>query len=95
VPHDRTERKGLAAALAALDRNTNLQPVRDVVAEVGWWHAYTDLGDDDPNNEAAGRDTAAAPEPVRTPLRVIKIGRNDPCPCGSGSKYKKCCLGKA
>ncbi|HEY8461009.1 MAG TPA: SEC-C metal-binding domain-containing protein [Blastocatellia bacterium] len=20
-----------------------------------------------------------------------KIGRNDPCPCGSGKKYKKCC----
>ncbi|MBX9637951.1 MAG: SEC-C domain-containing protein [Nitrosomonas sp.] len=24
--------------------------------------------------------------------RVKKIGRNDPCPCGSGRKYKKCCL---
>jgi methionyl aminopeptidase len=24
----------------------------------------------------------------------IKVGRNDPCPCGSGLKYKKCCLGK-
>lgn len=23
--------------------------------------------------------------------RVVKIGRNDPCPCGSGKKYKKCC----
>lgn len=23
--------------------------------------------------------------------RVEKIGRNDPCPCGSGKKYKKCC----
>ncbi|MBI5118565.1 SEC-C domain-containing protein [Candidatus Poribacteria bacterium] len=22
------------------------------------------------------------------------VGRNDPCPCGSGKKYKKCCLGK-
>ena len=22
------------------------------------------------------------------------IGRNDPCPCGSGKKYKKCCLSK-
>ncbi len=27
------------------------------------------------------------------PLRA-KTGRNDPCPCGSGKKYKKCCLGK-
>ena len=25
----------------------------------------------------------------------IRVGRNDPCPCGSGKKYKKCCLGKA
>lgn len=25
------------------------------------------------------------------PVRVIKVGRNDPCPCGSGKKYKKCC----
>ena len=24
-------------------------------------------------------------------LRVEKVGRNDPCPCGSGKKYKKCC----
>ncbi|MGB5299295.1 MAG: SEC-C metal-binding domain-containing protein, partial [Thiogranum sp.] len=23
-----------------------------------------------------------------------KVGRNDPCPCGSGKKYKKCCLAK-
>jgi uncharacterized protein YecA (UPF0149 family) len=23
-----------------------------------------------------------------------KLGRNDPCPCGSGKKYKKCCLNK-
>ena len=25
------------------------------------------------------------------PVSVTKIGRNDPCPCGSGKKYKKCC----
>jgi tetratricopeptide (TPR) repeat protein len=24
--------------------------------------------------------------------RVVKVGRNEPCPCGSGKKYKKCCL---
>ncbi len=27
-------------------------------------------------------------------IKKEKIGRNDPCPCGSGLKYKKCCLGK-
>jgi len=29
-----------------------------------------------------------------TPVRVQKVGRNDPCPCGSGKKYKKCCYPK-
>ena len=29
-----------------------------------------------------------------TVTRGLKIGRNDLCPCGSGLKYKKCCLGK-
>jgi len=24
----------------------------------------------------------------------FKVGRNDPCPCGSGKKFKKCCMGK-
>jgi methionyl aminopeptidase len=27
-------------------------------------------------------------------LKSAKVGRNDPCPCGSGLKYKKCCAGK-
>jgi len=31
------------------------------------------------------------PEPPRTNNKSGKIGRNDPCPCGSGKKYKKCC----
>jgi preprotein translocase subunit SecA len=26
------------------------------------------------------------------PVRSNKVGRNEPCPCGSGKKYKKCCL---
>jgi preprotein translocase subunit SecA len=26
------------------------------------------------------------------PVHHDKVGRNDPCPCGSGKKYKKCCL---
>ena len=35
----------------------------------------------------AGPAQAEAPKPVRA---AAKIGRNDPCPCGSGKKYKKC-----
>lgn len=29
------------------------------------------------------------------PARVVEVGRNDPCPCGSGRKYKKCCGAEA
>jgi SEC-C motif-containing protein len=36
---------------------------------------------------------AQKPETYRRP--EPKIGRNDPCPCGSGKKYKHCCLGKS
>jgi len=31
------------------------------------------------------------PSPSPSPIKSQKIGRNDPCPCGSGKKYKKCC----
>lgn len=36
---------------------------------------------------------APPPRPVAAPTRAdgTKVGRNDPCPCGSGKKYKKCC----
>jgi preprotein translocase subunit SecA len=34
-----------------------------------------------------GAAQAEAPKPVRA---GAKVGRNDPCPCGSGKKYKKC-----
>ena len=49
----------------------------------------------------AGAGAAGAPQPARTggddaAVQTIrrqapKVGRNDPCPCGSGRKYKKCC----
>jgi uncharacterized protein len=29
--------------------------------------------------------------PYREPVRSTKVGRNEPCPCGSGKKFKKCC----
>lgn len=34
---------------------------------------------------------AQAMEAQREPVRVTRTGRNEPCPCGSGRKYKKCC----
>ena len=50
--------------------------------------------------EVAGQWRRQPLEQQRTPTPVTvgrtspKTGRNDPCPCGSGNKYKKCCLGK-
>ena len=37
--------------------------------------------------ESAGGDGTVKKQPVK---KVVKIGRNDPCPCGSGLKWKKC-----
>ncbi len=39
-------------------------------------------------------DGSASSRRKPAPVRSTKIGRNDPCPCGSGKKYKKCCLKK-
>ncbi len=36
-------------------------------------------------------DIAQSLGPRIDPVRSSKVGRNDPCPCGSGKKYKKCC----
>jgi len=55
---------------------------RSFTAEVGaQWRRQT-LKKQMPPEQAAGVQTSSKP------------GRNDPCPCGSGLKYKKCCLGK-
>ena len=41
--------------------------------------------------EAYARATRGEVEQLRRP--GSKLGRNDPCPCGSGKKFKKCCMG--
>ncbi|MBQ2470830.1 MAG: SEC-C domain-containing protein, partial [Ruminococcus sp.] len=38
--------------------------------------------------QTSGDGTDTANKTVR---KGKKVGRNDPCPCGSGKKYKKCC----
>ena len=41
---------------------------------------------------------APVPAPAPAPAErrsAEKVSRNDPCPCGSGRKYKKCCLDRA
>lgn len=48
----------------------------------------------DPNSQNANLKQFMVPRKPRTIIREFnkKIGRNEPCPCGSGKKYKNCCL---
>lgn len=42
--------------------------------------------------EVVDPDAPPLPDmPVEQAKRESDVGRNDPCPCGSGKKYKKCC----
>ncbi len=51
-------------------------------------HFVIELAPDKPE-DVSDMDRALRPsEPV---VAAPKIGRNDPCPCGSGKKFKKCC----
>jgi hypothetical protein len=52
-------------------------PIDDVAEATEWWSRVED--EDEPD---------LPQEPYRAPP---KIGRNEPCPCGSGRKFKKCC----
>ena len=47
-----------------------------------------------PQAHAPSLDHLVAPHPQSPIVGGKKAGRNDPCPCGSGKKYKKCCMGK-
>jgi preprotein translocase subunit SecA len=73
-----------AAASAAARANDNSQPHLPAVAreiERRQQRQQKDL------QYQTGPAQAEAPKPVRA---GAKVGRNDPCPCGSGKKYKKC-----
>ncbi len=56
-----------------------------------WSNAGEDELDEEDGEDGEGLDDEAGFEaPYVNPFR--EVGRNDPCPCGSGKKYKKCCL---
>ena len=59
----------------------------ETVAELSKW---VDLKPQTQNKDTPEWEPDFLGMPVRDPLR--KVGRNDPCPCGSGKKFKKCCL---
>ena len=70
-------------------------PLDDAVAEFSAWGGFGEDGAEWSEGEAASIvDDDERPwqpsDPVHNPLR--HVGRNDPCPCGSGKKFKKCCL---
>ena len=55
--------------------------IGNVVDEMSWWNAFTE------------KDSSSILwETSSTKPKSEKVGRNDPCPCGSGKKYKRCCL---
>jgi len=45
----------------------------------------------DPDNPEDVNDLELLLNPPKTVIAEKKVGRNEPCPCGSGKKYKKCC----
>ncbi len=59
------------------------------LTDVQYQHAQADQ---EVGGAAGERDVVADVAPTPVPLRAgPKVGRNDPCPCGSGKKYKNCC----
>ena len=70
-------------------------PLEDAIGELSGWYAFSDAAQQDqerwaPSPEDAGLAYADTPLPFVDPFKGV--GRNDPCPCGSGKKFKKCCL---
>jgi hypothetical protein len=60
----------------------------DTIAELSDWYCFK------PEARPHQQDERAPPAPLYLPERnpFRKVRRNDPCPCGSGKKFKKCCL---
>jgi len=78
---------------AVVERLFKVQLVRDAPMELPAVTAWADARESRGElPQGPGRAAGAAPRqaPARTPGGE-KVGRNDPCPCGSGKKYKKCC----
>lgn len=59
--------------------------IDDTVKETEWWYCW----------KKPEEPTPAIAQQYVEPRSGPKIGRNDPCPCGSGKKYKKCCVNAA
>ena len=61
-----------------------------------WGYDYGEYDYDDDDEEEDDEDveedeTDNTPKRKIIDMKTVKIGRNEPCPCGSGKKYKYCC----
>lgn len=79
-------------------RTGNFALFGDTVEELSGWYAFSPERERDRKRAAERRAAEVlhrsySDGPAVNPYR--DVGRNDPCPCGSGKKFKKCCLGKA
>jgi hypothetical protein len=74
-------------------QRTEYEAFGDVIDELADWTGFKPQQPWDHSADDWRPDPDPWPGmPARNPFR--NIGRNDPCPCGSGKKFKKCCLGK-
>jgi Protein of unknown function (DUF1186)/SEC-C motif len=62
---------------------------RDPLALMARWHVYSDAYHEEVPQDQWPNDAYLNEIPYVRPYE--KVGRNDPCPCNSGKKYKKCC----
>ncbi|HVK53650.1 MAG TPA: DUF1186 domain-containing protein [Burkholderiales bacterium] len=86
---------GRDATLADLNRHHHY--ITDTIGELSRWASFQNIPDRKQEEferwEGEKYSWSSSEIPVETYRRETpKIGRNDPCPCGSGKKYKKCCL---
>ena len=74
-------------AVVRVQTKKRMKEVAQIFENNGWKHTI-ELDADQPEDIA---DLEILLHPPKTVVAEQKIGRNDPCPCGSGKKYKKCC----
>lgn len=58
------------------------------------WAMFSESEDNASNEKEYNKKISMMEKEWDKPAKKKKIGRNDPCPCGSGKKYKYCCLNK-
>lgn len=63
-----------------------------LAAQASWLYGLTQW--DDVLTKEKRKSIKKEYDKTKTVVKEVKVGRNDPCPCGSGKKYKKCCLDK-